>query len=106
PDNGPQPLTYLWQFGDGQTSSAPSVSHTYTTRGLYLAKLTVSDGADPVTSAPIPITVGHAPVPTIETPAPQTLYSAGDTISFSGTAIDAEDGVLPVSAFSWSVVLV
>ena len=31
------------------------------------------------------------------------MYSAGDTISFAGTATDAEDGALPPSAFSWTI---
>jgi hypothetical protein len=106
PDNGPQPLSYLWNFGDTQTSTAPGPSHTYAARGYYLASLTVSDGADSTTSPQIPITVGHAPVPVITSPASQFPYQAGDTISFSGNATDAEDGVLPPSAFSWSVVLV
>ncbi len=106
PDNAPQPLTYHWDFGDGQSSTLPSPTHPYAARGLYQVSLTVSDGADPVTSDPIAITVGHAPVPTILTPAAGTTYSADDTISFSGSATDAEDGPLPASAFTWSVVLV
>jgi glucose/arabinose dehydrogenase len=106
PDNGPQPLSYMWSFGDGQSSTDPSPTHTYSARGLYQAHLTVSDGADPTSSPLIPITVGHAPIPTIITPAPQTPYNAGDTISFSGSATDAEDGPLPASAFSWTITLV
>ena len=34
-----------------------------------------------------------------------SLYNAGDTISFSGIGTDAEDGtVLPDSAYNWTVV--
>lgn len=35
--------SYLWQFGDGATSTAPSPSHTYTVPGQYVALLTVTD---------------------------------------------------------------
>jgi glucose/arabinose dehydrogenase len=106
PDNGPQPLSYLWSFGDGQTSTDPAPTHTYSSRGLYQAHLTVGDGADMSSSPLIPITVGHAPVPVITSPGSLDSYNAGDTIQFSGQATDAEDGVLPPSAFSWSVTLV
>ena len=34
--------TYLWEFGDGNSSNAQSPSHTYTTAGTYTVCLTVS----------------------------------------------------------------
>ncbi len=37
-------LTYLWDFGDGNTSTMDLVSHTYTAIGTYTATLTVDDG--------------------------------------------------------------
>jgi PKD repeat protein len=49
-------LTYTWNFGDGETSTASDPSHTYTTAGTFVAVLTVSDGQDAV-SASITITV-------------------------------------------------
>ncbi len=44
PDNGPQPLSYSWDFGDGTGSTAVSPSHTYAAPGSYTVSLTVSDG--------------------------------------------------------------
>ena len=38
-------LTYLWDFGDGDTSSLQFPSHTYATSGPYYLCLTVNDGA-------------------------------------------------------------
>jgi gliding motility-associated-like protein len=29
------PLTYLWKFGDGATSTSPNPSHSYATQGVY-----------------------------------------------------------------------
>ncbi|OFY82867.1 MAG: hypothetical protein A3F72_01915 [Bacteroidetes bacterium RIFCSPLOWO2_12_FULL_35_15] len=40
PSNG---LTYLWDFGDGFTSSLQNPSHTYLVSGNYMVKLTVSN---------------------------------------------------------------
>lgn len=37
-------LTYLWDFGDGQTGSGANAMHTYNTAGNYAVSLTVSDG--------------------------------------------------------------
>ena len=42
-----------------------------------------------------------APVPVIDTPLPTFTWKVGDTISFSGSAADAQDGALPPSALSW-----
>jgi PKD repeat protein len=43
--NGPGalPLEYAWNFGDGATSTAASVSHSYGTSGVYTVALTVTD---------------------------------------------------------------
>ncbi len=38
------PLTYVWDFGDGTTATGITASHTYTTAGNYTITLTVSDG--------------------------------------------------------------
>jgi len=39
-----QPLTYLWDFGDGNTSTEVSPTHTYSEVGLYTVTLVVNDG--------------------------------------------------------------
>jgi len=45
------------------------------------------------------------PTATIATPVPGTTWRVGDTIAFSGSATDAEDGPLPASALSWHLIL-
>lgn len=105
PDDGPKPLSYLWNFGDGTTSELPNPTHTYRTAGPRLVTLTVSDGASSTTSAPLLISVGTPPVPAISAPSPGTMSVAGQTIAFSGSAFDPDSGALPESALSWSVVL-
>jgi hypothetical protein len=40
---------------------------------------------------------------TVVTPHPNHYYFAGDTISFSGSAIDPQDGQLPPSALAWAI---
>jgi subtilisin family serine protease len=38
-------VSYAWSFGDGGTASSASVTHTYRSRGNYVATLTVRDAA-------------------------------------------------------------
>ncbi|WP_436935881.1 malectin domain-containing carbohydrate-binding protein [Halovenus marina] len=43
------------------------------------------------------------PTPTISSPADGTVFQAGDTISYSGSATDPEDGTLPDTQLEWTV---
>jgi len=45
------------------------------------------------------------PVPTIASPAATFTWHVGETISFSGSATDAEDGTIAASGLDWSIVL-
>lgn len=45
------PLTYTWDFGDGETATGATVEHTYAAAGTYVAVVTVSDGADSVSDS-------------------------------------------------------
>jgi PKD repeat protein len=42
------PLTFRWDFGDGQHASGPSSSHVYATPGHYAVTLNMSDGRQSV----------------------------------------------------------
>jgi PKD repeat protein len=104
-------LEYQFTFGDGSstTTSSPTVAHTYTGPGSYTASLVVSDGRGGV-SAPatrlISVVGGNSPPqPTIAAPGPLDTYAVGQTVTLSGSATDAEDGTLPSSALSWTVIL-
>jgi len=47
----------------------------------------------------------QAPVPTITSPASGTTFRAGDTISFAGSATDAEDSTIGAAGLTWWVEL-
>ncbi|MET0165172.1 MAG: PQQ-dependent sugar dehydrogenase [Vicinamibacterales bacterium] len=98
-----QPLTFSWTFGDGATSASANPSHTYAADGPYVARLTVSDGVNASVSTSLKISVGAVPTATILTPTDQGRFIAGDIISFTGDGIDALDGALPASAYSWTI---
>ncbi len=57
---GPGVLSYLWDFGDGNTSIAQNPIHTYTTAGSYIVTLTATSSAGCVDTYRIttPIVIG------------------------------------------------
>ncbi|MEX0679219.1 MAG: PQQ-dependent sugar dehydrogenase [Pirellulales bacterium] len=95
-------VTYDWDFDDTQTSTEANPTHIFTTAGQYTVRLIVSDGTSTTLAVDLIVTVGNPPVPTILMPSEGSFFRAGDTINYSGTATDIEDGPLPASAFSWS----
>ncbi|MEU8227438.1 PQQ-dependent sugar dehydrogenase [Kribbella sp. NPDC048915] len=125
PSSGPAPLTvtldasashdadgdtlsYAWDLdGDGayDDSTAATVQRTYTTTGTATARLRVSDGqASSSTSTEISV-ANTAPTATITSPGPAFTWKVGDPINFSGSATDPEQGTLPASALTWSLVM-
>ena len=93
-------LNYAWNFGDGKTSTEANPTHTYSTNGDYNVTLTVTDEGGKTGQATQRIFVGST-APTIQNIAvSDTMYSAGDTITFSGTATDAENDPLD---YKWTV---
>jgi glucose/arabinose dehydrogenase len=102
-----QPLSYEWDFGDGQKSDVPNTLHTYTVKGTYYAVLTARDDHGGVGyGRPIKFSVGNtAPVAIILTPANGTVVHNGEIIHFSGKGTDLEDGRIPPENMVWSAKL-
>ena len=108
PDAG-DTLSYAWDLdGDGEydDSTAVAPSHTFTSQGVYTASLRVTDSHGAASTAAVTISVGNtAPTATITSPAPGTTWKVGDVIQFAGAATDEQDGPLPPSALSWTLIL-
>ena len=98
-------VTYLWDFGDGTSSTSQNPSKTYSATGTYTAYLKVSDGVLQTTSAPITITAGTKPVVTITSPTNVTSFVAGQVMQLAGTALYNGVTVLTSSSYVWSVLL-
>ncbi len=58
PESGP--LSYVWDFGDGATSTAANPGHTYAAAGTYTVTLTVTDNGGLIGSTSQPVTVSTA----------------------------------------------
>ncbi|TRZ43495.1 malectin domain-containing carbohydrate-binding protein [Robertkochia solimangrovi] len=87
---------YLWDFGDGSTSTEANPTHTYVTPGTYQATLTVND-VEPLsdTSQSITITVNE-PVVLCALPTPWLNGDIGAVGATGSTCYDS--GVFTVEA--------
>jgi glucose/arabinose dehydrogenase len=107
--SGITPLNYQWKKNGTSISGATASTYTInnvqiSNAGQYSCVVTNSAGTATSNNATLTVTGYNAPPDAaIVTPTSGTLYHAGDVISFSGNATDAEDGNLPASAFQWEV---
>ncbi|THU41213.1 DNRLRE domain-containing protein [Niastella caeni] len=101
--------TYQWRRNGTNISGATSATYSITNvqpshAGTYSVVVTNSAGSVTSNNATLTVTQPNtAPVATITSPANGGSFRAGTTISFSGTATDAEDGTLPAANFEWWV---
>jgi glucose/arabinose dehydrogenase len=104
-----RPLSYSWDLnGDGTFGDAtgPTASYTYTTAGVYHPSLRVTDDQGASDTASVTVTAGNtAPTGVIDSPTSTLTWKVGDRINFSGHATDPQEGTLPASALTWSVIL-
>ncbi len=102
-------LTYAWDLdGDGayDDSTAVSPQWTYTAVASVTVRLRVTDPGLATGTDTQLITPGNtAPVPVISTPSGSFTWHVGESISFSGSATDAQDGNVPASGLSWTLVM-
>lgn len=92
---------YLWDFGDGSTSTSENPMHTFVAAAIYNVSLTVTDdagdtGNDATTATIEALQVNVAPVADANGP-----YSGfvGDTIGFDGGGSADSDGT--IVSYDW-----
>ncbi|MGP4099122.1 LamG-like jellyroll fold domain-containing protein [Nonomuraea sp. KM90] len=102
-------MTYAWDLdGDGELDDSTSVapSRTYTQNGSYVVRLRVSDDKGGQADATVTVNVGNtAPTAAITSPSSTTTWAVGDTIGFSGTGTDPEEGAVPGSRMTWTLIM-
>ena len=99
-------LTYLWNFGDGTTSTSANPTKTYATNGQRTATLTVTDPGGRTGNATVVVTVGNtAPTVTLSTPVNGTTFNFGDTVPYTITVSDPEDGAIDCTKVKLTYVL-
>jgi glucose/arabinose dehydrogenase len=106
---GATPLTLQWQRNGVDIPGANASSFTLPSTSLsddgdtFRLVATNSLGMDTSDDALLTVVDNDLPSAVIDPPSAGSFYNAGDAIEFEGTATDAEDGVLPASAFTWRV---
>ena len=104
-----QPLTYAWDLdADGafDDSTLAQAAWVYSTPAVYNVRVRVTDSQGLTDVASIVITANNsAPTATIHSPSSAVRWKVGDVMTFSGSATDHEDGSLPASALSWSLIM-
>ena len=100
-------VSYSWDFGDGNTGSGVSVSHSYAAYASYTATLTVTDNNVPAKTANASIVVAvdlgnQAPV---SVPGGPYTADLGSGVSLNGTGSsdpNASCGDL-IASYSWNI---
>jgi PKD repeat protein len=99
-DPNGDPLTFAWDFGDGERATDPVTEHVYTKTGRYVASASASDGREMIcsqTTASQVVLVNDAP---IADAGPDALVNPGDSLPFDGSASLDQDG--KVTAYAWN----
>ena len=107
PDPGDS-IKFAWDFdGNGTTDSIdPDPMFTYTTNGVYTARLTVTDSSGKTASANTTITVGNtSPTVKVNVPIEGGMFAFGDSIPFNVTVTDPQDGAIDCSRVEVTFVL-
>jgi glucose/arabinose dehydrogenase len=100
-------LTYAWDFdGNGTVDSTVAApTHTYAA-GRHTASLTVKDPSGKEGHASVNIVSGNTmPTVKINLPANGAIYDYGDTIKYTITVSDPEDGTIDCSKVSLNTAL-
>jgi glucose/arabinose dehydrogenase len=99
------PMTYSWNFGDGQSGTGIAPAHKYASAAKITVTLTVSDGRATGTATLKVSPSNHPPKLTVTMSPPAShLFAVGEPIQLSATATDAEDGDL-TSKITWQEIL-
>jgi PKD repeat protein len=86
---------FLWEFGDGNTSTDSLATHTYSTPGVYTVSLTAIDPLVPIDSTTTITQLIHV----YETPNPTITINGNDSICV-GTSVVLSTA--PVGIYLWS----
>ncbi|MCD6522430.1 MAG: PKD domain-containing protein [Candidatus Diapherotrites archaeon] len=86
-------LSYVWDFGDGTTSTEQNPTHTFSSSGSYTVTLTVSDGFC-TDNDTLTVQVASLVPPTVSISADPTSGYAPLSVTFSCTASDSDGTIV------------
>lgn len=87
-------VSYLWDFGDGNTAEGALTTHTYDAEGDYTVTLTVTDAEGLTDTITLEVTVESVNEPTEELPL-EVILAPNPTVDFVevilNNSVPAED---------------
>jgi len=95
-------VSYLWNFGDGNTASGVTAAHSYATAGTYTVQLTVTDndGLTDTASTTAQVTDGTGLQSPVANPAGPYQGTTTSPVAFDGSASSDPDGT--VVSYDWA----
>jgi len=91
--------SYSWDFGDGNSGTGVTPSHTYTIDGNYTVSLTVTDNEGATGSDTSTASIGAVNQPPVADPNGPYTGTVSVAVTFDGTASNDPDGT--ISSYSW-----
>ena len=109
--SGDGPISYRWQRDSvniaGTAGSGTTLNIAPTTGpdsgAQFRCIATNANGSDTSDEVKLHVTVNKPPVAAITLPNAAYKYRAGDTLAYTGTGTDPEDGTLAAGAFTWQI---
>ncbi len=93
-------VSYLWNFGDGSTSTSANPSHSYASAGTFTAALTVTDNGGLTGTDNASVTVSAVNIaPVAEANGPYNGIT-GTAVTFSSAGSSDSDGT--ITSYSWN----
>ncbi len=93
-------VSYAWDFGDGNTGTGVSPTHTYITDGVFNAALTVTDDVGDTGTDTSTATIGLGNQPPVSDPNGPYTGTVGVAVAFDGSASADPDGT--ITSYSWN----
>ncbi|KVK78190.1 hypothetical protein WJ47_17420 [Burkholderia ubonensis] len=103
-NDGGGPLTYTWNFGDGQTATGANAQHAYDATGHYVVSVTATNAAGLSATSTTTVTIVTAPVNPPDPPLLPAIVApdevrAQSAVLFSGDANPPSNG--SVTSYTW-----
>jgi PKD repeat protein len=77
--------TWAWDFGDGNTGEGENTSNRYDETGIYIVRLTVTDGSGETDTDVTKVTVGEGSLPPVADAGDTVKGAVGALVIFDGT---------------------
>lgn len=99
-DPNGDPLTYMWNFGDGSTGAGVRPTHAYTAGGEYPVTLVVNDGTINSTPSITTAIIAEVNDPPVADAGLDQIASLNKAVTFNGSgSYDIDDGIV---AYDWN----